>query len=274
MRHDPYFIFGPDYSSSLLPPHLLSLPASLREIYRSLLCFGIVLSALYMIFCLAQATQFLLSRRFPNASGCRGDLWQYPSVFGGFVTNILDNGLAGFWGGWWHQTFRMAFVAPTNYLIRQGILPKDKHHPLTQVVGSLVAFGQSSILHAAGSWTTLPREARPWSPPVFFFASLLGITVQTGWKALLGKEVRERCPMWLSRGGNLVFVLVWLHYTRAWFVDDLSRGAVWLFEPVPVSIVRMLGFGENGDNAVWRWGRDEVSGLWTEGRWWERGLKI
>lgn len=92
--------------------------------------------------------------------------------------------------------------------------------------------------------------------------------------SVVGKGARERCSVWLSRVGNLVFVLGWLHYTRAWFVDDLSRGAVWLFEPVPVSVVRLLGFGENGDDTVWRWGWDEMPGSWTQGRWWERGLKI
>lgn len=273
MRHDPYFILGPDHGLSL-PTYLISLPKPVLELYRTTLSLGIILSALYMIFALGQVAQFLLCRRFPSL-GCRGDLWQYPSVFGSFTSNVLDHGLAGFWGGWWHQTFRMAFIAPTDWMVANGILPKDKHHPLTQFVGSLVAFGQSSILHAAGSWTSLPKEARPWSPPLFFLASLVGVMVQMGWcSAVLGKEGREMCPRWARRGGNLVFVLVWLHLTRWAFVDDLSRGGVWLFEPVPVSVVRMLGFGEAGDDAVWRWTPDERPKFWVGRRWWESGIAI
>lgn len=272
VRHDPYFILGPDYAPHPLPSYLSNLPRLVLEVYRTTVSLGIILPALYMIFFLDQVVQFYLGRIFPSI-GCRGDLWQYPSVFGSFTSNVLDHGLAGFWGGWWHQTFRGAFVAPTDWMIRHNILPKDKHHPVTQIVGSLVAFGQSSLLHAAGSWTSLPREARPWSPPLFFIASLVGVLVQTGWTVMVGGWVK-RCPVWVRRMANLVFVLGWLHFTRWAFVDDLSRGAVWLFEPVPVSVVRALGFGEAGDDRVWRWEADERPRFYVGRRWWESGIAI
>ncbi|OIW34485.1 hypothetical protein CONLIGDRAFT_688336 [Coniochaeta ligniaria NRRL 30616] len=276
MLRDPYFILGPDYAPHPLPSYLSPLPPALLSITRSLTALTAIIAALYPFFVLDQVLHFLLSHSHPSLlrlSGARADLWQYPDVFGSFATNVLDHGLAGFWGGWWHQTFRGAFVAPTNWMVRQGYLPRDRRHPLTKLVGAAVAFGQSGVLHAAGSYTALSRTARPWSPPVFFLGSLGGVLVQAGWDAVVGRGVRRRCPRWVRRGANLGFVVVWLHVTGGWFVDDLCRAGVWLYEPLPFSPLRALGMGLPGDGA-WRWDGDVMPRLWVGRRWWESGIAL
>jgi hypothetical protein len=277
MLRDPYFILGPDYAPHILPPYLSSLPTLILSFLRSFIAMSAIISALYLTFSVSQVAQFLLSHSRPSVlrlAGARADLWHYPDTYGSFTVNVLDHGLAGFWGGWWHQTFRGAFVAPTNWMVRNGYLPRDKRHPVTRFVGVAVAFAQSGMLHAAGSFSTVSETARPWSPPLFFLASLVGVTVQAGWDdAVAGTTVRERCPVWLRRATNLVFVVVWLCGTSWLFVDDLCRGGVWLYEPVPFSPLRALGLGLPGDKG-WRWDGEVMPRLWVGRRWWESGIAI
>ncbi|KAH8905115.1 hypothetical protein BR93DRAFT_999159 [Coniochaeta sp. PMI_546] len=275
MLRDPYFILGPDYAPHPLPPYLSPLSPHPLSFLRSLIALTAIISALYLVFSLDQVVQFLLSHSHPSLlrlCGPRADLWQYPDTFGSFAANVLDNGLAGFWGGWWHQTFRGAFVAPTDWMVRNGYLPRDRRHPTTRLVGAAVAFVQSGVLHAAGSFTAVSRTARPGSPPLFFLGSLVGVGVQAGWDAVLGRVVRERCPRWVRRGVNLGFVVVWLHVTSGWFVDDLCRAGVWLYEPLPFSLLRAVGLGLPGDEAAWRWDGDVMPRLWAGRRWWESGI--
>jgi hypothetical protein len=52
--------------------------------------------------------------------------------------------------------------------------------------------------------------------------------------------------------------------------DDFARGGVWLFEPIPVSPLRGLGFGQEGDR-WWCWGHIGV-GWYTGKHWWESGI--
>lgn len=276
MLRDPYFIFGPDHAPHPLPTYLSSLPSLVLSILRNCIALSAISSALYAIFAISQLTQFLLSHSHPTLlrlSGARADLWHHPDTFGSFTTNVLDHGLAGFWGGWWHQTFRGAFVAPTDWMVRNGYLPRDRRHPATRAVGAVVAFVQSGLLHAAGSLSTVSDTTRPWRPPLFFLASLVGVLVQTGWDAVAGPVVRERCPAGLRRAANLVFVVVWLYATSWLFVDDLCRAGVWLYEPLPFSPLRALGLGLPGDKA-WRWDADVVPRLWVGRRWWESGIAI
>jgi hypothetical protein len=276
MLRDPYFILRPDYSPHPLPPYLASLPGLALYFMRTLISFAAIISALNLLFSLAQVSRFLLYHSHPTLArlaGARADLWHYPDIFGSFAVNVLDYGLAGFWGGWWHQTFRGAFVAPTDWLVRRGYLPRDKRHPVTKTMGAAVAFAQSGMLHAAGSFSMVSRSARPWSPPLFFLGSLAGVLVQAGWDAAVGKSVRERYPLWARRGANFVFVVGWLGATSWLFLDDLCRAGVWLYEPLPFSVLRAAGLGLPGDRA-WRWDEDVLPTLWVGGKWWERGIAI
>ena len=265
MRQDPYFIFGP--TAHPLPLHLAHLSPLTLWVYRSLTAFAGVLAALHMILSFDQVVRCLLLG--PLVFGIRGELWHYPTVFGSF-TNVLDRGLGGFWGGWWHQSFRVAFAAPTAFLVRKGHLVPGSMR--AQLVGLILAFLQSGFMHAAGGVTSLPRT-KWWLPPLFFLSQATGIALQTRLCTAFQGDI-DRVPRAGRRLGNLVFTAVWLLVTQRLLIDDLSSAALWLFEPVPVSVVRAYGFGGPGDEAIWRWDRDHFPKWYWGKHWWQTGLGI
>ncbi|KAG7293018.1 hypothetical protein NEMBOFW57_003063 [Staphylotrichum longicolle] len=201
-----------------------------------------IIAGLYLYFSLLQLAAVLppLSRYLllgGGGGGARAELWQHPPLFGGFAASVLDRGLAGFWGGWWHQTFRLGFVAPVRWL-----WPRRHRHPhegkgrkavaARQLVEVALAFALSGVLHAAGGWTSVSRRAavRPHTPVVFFLLQAVGVVLQTGLCSLL--QSTKKGPRWVRRLGNLAFTAVWLQATGHFLVDDMSRAGLWLFEPV------------------------------------------
>ena len=265
MMKDPYFVLGPNERP--LPALLASLPPFLVSIWRSSISLAGIIAALHLVFASHQLVCCFLLRRW---LGTRSELWHYPSILGSF-DQVLENGLAGFWGAWWHQTFRQAFSAPTLWLDRNGHLQKLSTVQ-TKVVASLIAFAQSSFLHASGSLTCLP-DSKPWMPPAFFLLSWIGIIVQTALTMVLSQK-GPQLPRPVRRAGNLLYVVLWLHFTQWAFVDDLSRSAVWLFEPVPFSPLRAMGFGKPGDG-WWRWDYDQWPHWHIDAQhWWRSGIMV
>lgn len=274
MMKDPYFILGPELASVApvtLPPVLASLPAPLLLLYRSIVCFSGVFLAIDLMITLYQLLSHILLRRL---LGTRSELWHYPCVYGSFVYGVLDKGIVGFWGAYWHQTFRVTFSAPGVWLGRRGYL--DPYSAKGKALAGLIAFAQSGFLHALGSVSCLP-PSRPWAPPVFFLLNWVGILVQTAWCAALqryGVYSRTTTPVWARRAGNLLFAFVWLIATQYFFSDDISRSGIWLLEPVPVSLFRALGLGRPGDS-WWRWDPVLVPSWWNgAGRWWQSGIAL
>ena len=195
MMRDPYFVLGPDRNHKhdalalLLPPLLVTLR-------RTALSLIGVLSALHFVLNLAALCLCFLLR---PVLGFRADPWHLPSIYGSFA-QVLDRGLAGFWGGWWHQTFRFAFEAPARYLIArrrqqrrdgrrvEGALRETT--PSERFIISVCAFLQSGFLHAAGSYTTV-SETKWWLPPLFFALAGLGTTLQQQLASTLRPQVRN-----------------------------------------------------------------------------------
>lgn len=271
MMKDPYFILGPEYTASTvpisLPPLLADLPPWLLFTYRSLTGFLAVMAAISTIMKLWQ-----LICAFPLSAllGSRADLWHYPTLYGSFTSNVLDKGLAGFWGGWWHQTFRVAFSAPGAWLARRGILA-DHHSPAAKAAAGFFAFAQSGFLHSLGSASCLPPSL-PWAPPVFFMLSWVGILLQTA-ACGAARPVTRGLPRWARRAGNFAFVFVWLNATQYWMLDDIARSGIWLLEPVPASLFRALGLGGPGDH-WWRWTWAELPRRYAGAHWWESGIAL
>lgn len=264
MMKDPYFVYGPGHGFEL-NPFLRSLPGWLLFTYREIVGLAGIYSALQAIFNVHDIIQFYFFRySFP----VRGEFWQYTSIFGSF-SQVLDKGLAGWWGSWWHQTFRAQFVAPARYLVRHGYL--DKQSISAQFVASLVSFLQSGMLHAAGSVSSM-RSTRIWHAPVFFFLQPPGVLIQLFFNKLIDAHVPQT-PRVVRRLLNLVFTMAWLQLTSRPFLSDMASAGIWLLEPVPFSFLRMAGFGHPDDN-WWRWGRSVFPSWHSDEKWWKSGLQI
>ncbi|CAK7216153.1 hypothetical protein SBRCBS47491_002735 [Sporothrix bragantina] len=157
MTSDPYFIVGPAPSVHVpwseqiehFPypamgggrptspsPTLFAIPSYLEmlhrhprwlDLYRSLLGLAGMMAALQIVLNIDQLVRvffgkLLFGPKSMTATATACQLWHYPSAFGS-VWQVMDHGLNGFWGSFWHQTFREGFSAPTQWLIEQGILP-------------------------------------------------------------------------------------------------------------------------------------------------------
>ncbi|RDA84449.1 hypothetical protein CP532_2126 [Ophiocordyceps camponoti-leonardi (nom. inval.)] len=259
---DPYFLLGPDHVHEL-PPHLRAIPAGLLLAYRELLVITSVLCILCGIFSLNDLAQYWLLKAWcPSRSG----LWLHPTSFGGF-SSVLDRGLSGFWGGFWHQTFRHQFLAPVTWAIEQGYIKSGSQ--LAMISGTFVSFLQSGFLHSFGSLSSIP-ETKPWRPIVFFLLQAVGMSLQD----TLRNQIRRYVPkphVAIARAANFLFTLGWLYCTAIFFVDDVTSAGFAFVEVLPLSPLRWLGFGRASDSWL-RWDRDCFP-KWHRGQhWWESGL--
>jgi hypothetical protein len=263
LMKDPYFTLGPN--DFPLPPHLSGLSPTTVTMIREVLSCVSIITALETIFLLAPLLFCLILG--PDVLNARGEFWQYPTTWGSFE-NITKNGLQGLWGGWWHQTFRYAFAAPTKFLIKHGILkPKSQ---ATKFFGAIVAFGMSGFLHASGSCTQIPVTI-PLNLALFFMLQAVGIMIQSSFCEYFKGWIR-RLPVTTRTAGNFAFTFTWLYCTSPLLIHDFARGGVWLYQPVPISPLRALGYGEPGDS-WWCW--EDVKISWYAGKhWWERGVTL
>ncbi|KAI0859608.1 hypothetical protein F4860DRAFT_482562 [Xylaria cubensis] len=273
MTTDPYFIVGPEHNHPL-PTHLASLPPVLLSLQRTMLAFIGIFFALQYAW---NAGALCLAIYCPPILGFRAHPWHLPSMTGSF-TEVLDRGLSGFWGTWWHQTFRVGFSAPTKWLLRNGYLPSAHGRSqgvtkmIAPLVGAIIAFVQSGFVHSAGSYSSVPAT-HYGGPPLFFALAGLGTMLQSTLSYLLVRRIKK-LPRWVRRLGNLTFVFLWLWATSGPLLDDFGRCGIWLWEPVPVSFVRAAGFGV--DRRIWRYDRDSLPRWqWSaHGRWWEMGISV
>ncbi|KAF2226702.1 membrane bound O-acyl transferase family-domain-containing protein [Elsinoe ampelina] len=269
VSHDPYF-WG-QVNTPVPPPYIptaLHFPAALR-FFRLLIALGLMKFALQLIFSLGPL--FFVGLLPPHLFPVRAEAWDHPDQFGPF-SFVFTKGLAGWWGGFWHQTFRKGFEAPGQRAVEAlGLEPRSLKGKVVQL---FIAFGLSGLLHACGSMTEI-GETRPLRGPfVFFLSQAVGITIEMGAKMWLKqKEWSQHIPSWLGQLGNFVFAHCWLYITAPWMVEDFSKGGVWLFEPLPVSIFRgplRLGDAEDG---FWRW--HGTFAKWHTGdTWWKTGIAL
>jgi hypothetical protein len=260
-RTDGYFVIGP--AGALPHAALRAVPSWFLGLCRNLGILFAVHAALVGVFSIHDMAQyFLVSRVFPM----RGELWQYSSVFGSF-TQVLDRGLAGFWGAWWHQTFRFGFSGPGNWLTRNGYVEPKTRNAL--LVTMFLAFFQSGLLHGCGSWTSIP-QTRVWLPSVFFLLSGVGTVLQQVFCFAFSQRIAT-LPRFLRRLGNLTFVMLWLHFTVWGMADDLAESGIWLSEPVPISLWAAFGFGQPGES-WWKPDGDSYPRWHTGKHWWDSGV--
>lgn len=264
MMKDPYFVLGPDISYPL-PGYLAVLPKFFLHSYRLIFSLMGVLFAIFGVLSLNDLAQYyVVSYIIP----IRGELWQHPSTMGSY-TQILDRGLAGWWGAWWHQTFRMQFIAPAAWLTKKGYIQKGTLKGT--VVTLLATFLGSGFLHVWGSVSSLPAT-KVWRAPVFFLLQAFGIVGQHA-LSLGARRAWPSMPRWLARACNLGSTLAWMYFTAHLFTDDMASSGIWLLEPVPFSLFRALGLGHPGDS--WRrWDQYHRLTWYTAEQWWRSGITI
>ena len=265
---DPYF-HGSATLSSPSPWPFLTNSTTLTYLVRLLISLAAILSALTFIFSLSSLLYPLLPPSITLAPLHEPAL--YPPYWGPFAASVLDKGLPGFWGRWWHQMFRFGISEPSRYLISTlGLQPRSQ---LTRVISVLTAFTLSGFIHAIGSYTSF-LPSRPLSGSfAFFMLQGLGVLGQPAFLKLVSANIYDtrRLPSWLRRLGNGLFVLAWLFLTGPLMANDFARCGVWLFEPLPVSLLRgLLGQG------WWCWPGQRV--MWWTGRsgenWWRKGIAV
>lgn len=238
-------------------------PFPLERTSRLILSLAAIYTSLNVIFLLSPLT-------FASPVGERllGELawpWLYPPLFGS-PTDVWKHGLAGFWGGWWHQMFRLAFEQLGEFIA--GQLGWEKKTVKGGLLRVGVAFLASGTLHACGSYTTL-GDTRPAHAFLFFALQPVGLLTQRAVARWMKEQgLRDRIPASVRGAANLGLVLAWFWLTGPMVADDFARGGIWLYEPLPISPSRGLA----GDG-WWRWG-----GSWTrwhrDEKWWKSGWAL
>lgn len=250
---DPYY-WG-------LPPSTPS-PFSYPTATRLLLSVTFVYSSLLTIYLLAPLIFGVLLG--PEIIGQHAWPWLYAPYFGP-PSQVWEKGIAGLWGGWWHQLFRYAFEQAGEFAGR--VIGWEKTSQRGMMFRVIVAFACSGLLHASASYASLGHTRPIRGAFTFFMLQPVGIIAQkavTGWMKSLG--LREKMPLWLRHAGNLAAVVGWCFLTGPNIADDFAATGIWLYEPLPISPLRGLR-GEGW----WCWGGDWVR--WhTAERWWRSGL--
>ncbi|KAL5003161.1 membrane bound O-acyl transferase family-domain-containing protein [Aspergillus recurvatus] len=272
---DPYFLG----SVSATPPspldHLSIIPGLIRA-YRSFVTGTAVYFALLFVTALNPICFLGLSTAFPNASRALTATpmdapWLYADQFGP-ISAILDDGLAGAWGKWWHQIFRFGFVSTAKWII--SLLPASitSERTVRRMITTIVAFGISGLIHGFGSYTQLGENTRPVSGTfLFFILQAVGIFVQDLWSRVVVAQLTRHShapPRWLRRTGNAAFVLGWLFFSGNRIADDFANGGMWLTEPLPFSLFRgLMGRG-------WLCWRTPWFEYYDDGTFWGKGVRI
>ncbi|KAJ5619034.1 hypothetical protein N7510_003018 [Penicillium lagena] len=278
MMRDPYFRgTAPPDSPPPFPFHHFALHPLLTRFYHlAFSCTGVFV-ALNFVTSFNPLIFLGLSLAFPNASQALTAApldapWLYGDTFGPFLSPILDHGLAGCWGRWWHQLFRHGFTATANWVISH--LPEHwaSHVQIRRITHVVVAFSLSGFVHACGSYTQL-TDTRPLAGPMLFFCmQSVAVMAEYVFKtSILPKLPLHAAPRSLKRAANATFVFCWLFFSGAFIADDFARGGLWLMEPVPVSPLRGLGLA-NGEG-WWCWGRPWFR-YWSDGSYWGSGVRV
>ncbi|KAJ5981286.1 hypothetical protein N7522_013707 [Penicillium canescens] len=279
MMRDPYFqgVASVD-SPPPFPFSYLTIHPFLVQFYRLFFSSFGVFVALEFVTALSPMFFLGLALAFPNAArkltaAPLGAPWVYANTFGPFLAPILDHGLAGCWGRWWHQLFRFGFAATARWILSLLPVKLSSHSQVRRVTFIVVAFSVSGFVHACGSFTQF-TETKPVSGPFLFFSlQIVGI---------LGEQLFKRSiypilplsgtPRWLRRTANFVFVFCWLFYSGFLVADDFARGGLWLVEPVPFSLLRGLGIGLQG-HGWWCW-TEPWFRYWSDGTYWGSGIRV
>jgi len=266
---DPYF-WGytdsdpPDYIKFYLPGK------EIIQAYRMLVAFAVIYAALELV--TTFGVLLCVNILGPSLAGTWGNKWAYRPQFGKF-DSVFTRGLQGFWGAWWHQMFRFMLTSPAKAMI--NTLHLHKQDVTARIVGLVVPFLISGVIHAAGSYT-MWGDSSPINSFLFFALQPAGIALQiTGSRGLCLLGCFSRMPQWIRKAANFGFTAIWLLKTFPLLADDFARGGLWLTEltePFPFSLLQILGLGSATRSHSL--GIDYRLHIQTGCRWWQVGLAV
>lgn len=275
---DPYF-WGEIDSDMPLPGTSFALPASsiLVRGYRTFLCTFAIHAAMTFVHAAVCFNLTLLAHILPKTSNLllrqpADQAWIYPSLFGPFSA-VFDRGVAGIWGTWWHQYFRFDFVSCSQWIMQflpRRVVKSRVAHGLVQTV---IGFAVSALDHGLGSYTVI-ADTRPLRGTALFYATqAAGVIVQGLWSTFVAWRIPfyRRIPPRLLGWANVVFALVYFHFTAPLMFDDYARGGTWLTELGPFGI--RWGALLSGRGAWLDWDANVVQ-LWRGKSWWTSGIRI
>jgi len=267
MIADPFFIHYPGRQA---PAHIAPYITSTYGLYtyRMLLCASGVFLAIDLISSFTKLLQVNILG--PSMLGLNASLTLFPPVWGSPFA-LANKGIRGFWGETWHQMFRKQFVSIgdtaadfflTNEKSFNGFgKPRKAQDGQLNPSGArfrvrvLTVFLLAGILHAAASYTLL-GPTRPWASFLFFAVQPLGMAIQSVGSQLFvvsfSSRAASRWKVLLGQCTNLMFTIIWLWATSGLLLNDLTSGGTWIFEPIPVSFIRGMGFSKE-DQRFWCW---------------------
>lgn len=267
--HDPYFWGLVDRAPPTWLPYFIQASALWTRAYRLTVSMSLVWIGLRTIYSFGPL--FFVGVLGKEYLGSNGEPWMYPDHYGSYL-NVFTRGLAGWWGGWWHQVFRFAFQAGGHW-ITDDVLRLQPKTMLSNFVQLFVAFAMSGFLHASGSRTMMGKTMPLSGSFLFFLVQPIGIILEISFKNMLKKAgLLDKAPNWLAWTSNFVYVHAWFFLTGSLLTDDFARGGIWLFEPIMLSPLRGLGFGPEG-TGFFCWGGRHFA--WhLDQRWWLSGIAL
>lgn len=267
MMRDPYFWGIIDAGApSVYPNFIQNSPVLLRSIRLIGVLLGIR-AALGTILTLSPL--LFVGVLGEEVLGANAEPWIYPNIWGNFLT-VLDRGLAGWWGCWWHQTFRFGFESPSKMLAAK--LGIDRRSSVSRGIQLFIAFALSGIVHSSGSYTMTPKTYPIRGAFLFFMLQPPAIIFESWLSKSLVTTFGTKLPKPIKRCLTLVYLGVWFYFTGPLICDDFTRGGLWLHEPVPISPLRAIGLGVEGDS-WWCW-KGPLAHWHTSKDWWKSGIHV
>ena len=217
-RFDPYFaspLIGIDSPIPLQNSALVSFSVLAKILSPRVIRCAAIAAQLYGAICLGGAlgVPILL---FVNQIGLLDDAWSpqsYPPFFGPFSA-VMDRGVRGLWGNWWHGMMRYITTIPGMRLSQALGLPSSSTSDYALRVIS--AFFFSGFIHAGlvppepMYATTSLWRLRLWVA-AFFWMQILAIGVEMAFEMITKRrfEKGDKATV-VKRGCTLLWVCAWL----------------------------------------------------------------
>jgi len=258
-HHDPW-CFAPHRISIFSPygPTLDSAPLTVRLLHQYIPSF--IVRALSIGFYAWSIITFGFGLLAPPLvylnylTGLPPDNWSLqnlPPYFGSFTHGVLDNGVRGLWGSYWHSHLKQMVLTPGRVTLKVlGLDQPDargKKHWVNAVLPLAGAFVFSGIIHM-GLVPPSPAYTKsglgPWSLRLriasVFWVQPLGIAAEMGLAMLVKSVVPKRFKdekgrineqsklvQRVCRMGRLAWVLTWLCCCSPLFAIPFSDLGYW-----------------------------------------------